>query len=310
MSKFVVTGGAGFIGSNITKVLIEEGHTVKVIDNLSTGFLHNLDSVKDKITFIQGDILDEDLLNREFAGFDYCLHLAAYISVPGSMKNPDLCRKINVEGTQKVLEAAKKNGLKRLVLSSSSAVYGETQTGSNIEDGSVGPTSVYGETKLQGEKLCWQYAGDSFTTVVLRYFNVFGPQQNPESDYAAVIPKFISLMLKGQPPTIFGDGKQSRDFVFVRDVAKANILAATSSEGAGESYNIACGQSVNLNGLVETINRVLQSDLKPNYAPARVGDIKFSQADISKAKQKLNYSPSVNFEEGLKETIEWYKTKN
>ncbi|MEI6040055.1 MAG: NAD-dependent epimerase/dehydratase family protein [Candidatus Berkelbacteria bacterium] len=309
MAKFIVTGGAGFIGSNIVDELIKLGHKVKVIDNLSTGFEKNLEQVKDQIEFAQGDIQDLLFLENEFAGFDYCLHLAAFVSVPGSMAQPEIARNININGTKNVLEAALKNKFKHIVFSSSSAVYGESQTGINREDDILSPSSVYGETKLIGEKLCQEFAEKGLRATSLRYFNVFGPRQNPSSDYSAVIPKFISTMLKNESPTIFGDGEQSRDFIYIQNVVEANILAALNAPGQGEAINVACGASTTLNELAALINEELGTKIESKYEAARVGDIKFSQADITKLQNTIGYTPKINFKAGLKETIKWYKNQ-
>lgn len=308
MSKFIVTGGAGFIGSNIAQELVSTGHQVKVIDDLSTGFLKNLEPIKDKIEFVKADIKDLDSLNKEFAGFDYILHQAAFCSVPKSIANPIAWNNNNIAGTLNVLVAARENKIKRVVLASSSSVYGEAIEEFKVETLPPAPLSPYALTKLTDEiyaKLFYNLYG--LETVCLRYFNVFGPKQNPDSEYAAVIPKFITLMLQGKSPVIFGDGQQARDFTYVQNNVSANILAATASQGAGEVFNIACGESISLNELVEIINQELGSNIKPVYQEARLGDIKLSKANISKAKEIIGYEPKIGFKEGLKRTISYYK---
>jgi len=308
MSKFIITGGAGFIGSNIAKSLVERGDTVKVIDNLTTGYKKNLDEIIDKIEFIQNDIRDLDMLQKEFAGFDYVLHQAALASVPWSVADPIMTNQNNIDGTLNVLVAARDQKLKRVVFASSSSVYGEAIEEYKIESLPANPLSPYALHKLSGEiyaKLFHQLYG--LETVCLRYFNVFGPQQDPNSQYSAVIPKFIGAMLKGQQPVVFGDGEQSRDFTYVANNVEANIMAAESSRGAGEVMNIACGNSITLNELIRLINQELSKDIKPIYQEPRAGDIKYSKANIDKAEKVIGYKPKINFEEGLKETIKWYQ---
>lgn len=308
MSKFIVTGGAGFIGSNIARELVKQNHSVKVIDNLSTGKLENLDDIIDKIEFVKADVADLDAMQKEFQGFDFCLHQAALASVPRSIDNPAASNKSNIEGTLNVLIAARDNKLKRVVFASSSSVYGEAVEEFKTETLPSSPLSPYALNKLTGEyyaRLFYKLYG--LETVSLRYFNVFGPYQDPESQYAAVIPKFIMAMLHGESPVIFGDGEQSRDFTFVANNVWANILAATKPGVGGEIMNIACGKSTSLNELVSDINSLLETDIKPIYKDSRQGDIKHSKADIKKAEKMLDYEPKVDFKEGLKETIDWYK---
>lgn len=308
MSKYIITGGAGFIGSNIARELVKRGETVKVIDNLSTGHSENLEDIKNQIEFVKGDITDLDLLQKEFVGFDYVLHQAALCSVPRSVKDPIASNQNNVDGTLNVLVAARDNGIKRVVFASSSSVYGDAEADYKIETIPADPLSPYALTKLSGEiyaKLFYDLY--KLETVCLRYFNVFGPYQDPNSAYAAVIPAFVTKIVKGEPPEIFGDGEQSRDFTFVMNNVQANILAATSEGGAGQVMNIACADSITLNELVAIINQELGKNVKPIYLSARTGDIKHSKADIKKAKDLIGYEPKISFKEGLKETIKWYK---
>jgi len=308
VAKYIITGGAGFIGSNIAQKLVTMGNIVKVIDNLSTGNLNNLAEVRDNIEFIEGDIKDLNLLKKEFKGFDYVLHQAALCSVPRSINDPISSNTSNIDGTLNVLVAARDNSLKRVVYASSSSVYGNALSEYKSEDLPVNPLSPYALTKLTGEtytRLFYKIYG--LETICLRYFNVFGPHQDPSSQYSAVIPKFISMMIKGESPIILGDGTQSRDFTYVQNNVQANILAATAAQGAGEAINIACGQSISLNELVNLINQELGTNIKPVYQDERAGDIKHSKADISKAKKILNYEAKFDFLSGLKETIQWYK---
>lgn len=308
MAKYVITGGAGFIGSNIAKELVSRGDTVKVIDNLLTGHKENLAEIIDQIEFIEGDIQDLDLLQKEFAGFDYVLHQAALPSVPRSIDDPIASNQNNIDGTLNVLVAARDAKIKRVVFASSSSVYGEADAEYKTETLPINPLSPYALNKLTGEyylKLFYTLYG--LETVSLRYFNVFGPSQDPNSQYSAVIPLFIQAILKGEQPVVFGDGEQSRDFTYVANNIEANILAATSAKGAGEVMNIACGASISLNQLIALINQELGTDIKPVYNDPRAGDIKYSKADVKKAKDLIGYEPKISFEQGLKETIKWYR---
>lgn len=311
MQKYIITGGAGFIGSNITKELVRTGHKVKIIDNLSTGKKENLKEVMGKIKFVKGDIGNLKLLQKEFRGFDFVLHQAALISVPHSIANPSRTNRANIGGTLNVLIAARDQKIKQLVFASSSSVYGDIETEFKIENKTGQLISPYALTKLAGEVYCQLfYKIYGLKTVCLRYFNVFGPNQDPKSQYAAVIPKFIKQMLAGKRPTIYGDGHQSRDFTFVKNNVFANILAVKSPKAAGQIINIACGESFNLNQLVQFINQELKTNIKPIYIKERPGDIKHSKANIQKAKKFIGYKPIIDFKRGLIETIKWYqKTK-
>ncbi|MCA9388850.1 SDR family oxidoreductase [Candidatus Berkelbacteria bacterium] len=308
MSKYVVTGGAGFIGSNIAAELIKRGDQVKVIDNLSTGFKKNLAAVSDKLEFVEGDIRDLALLKREFKGFDFVLHQAALPSVPRSIADPVLSNDHNVNGTLNVLVAARDVGVKRVVYAASSSAYGDVEAEFKVETMPANPLSPYALTKYAGEAYCRLFTQlYDLETVAIRYFNVFGPHQDPSSQYSAVIPKFINLMLKKESPLIFGDGRQSRDFTYIANVVSANILAANAADGAGLVMNAACGQSVSLLELVEALNRILGTDLAPKFQKDRPGDVKHSKADISLATTKIGYKPLINFKAGLKETVKWYQ---
>lgn len=308
MAKYIVTGGAGFIGSNITKELVLRGDKVKVIDNLSTGKLENLKNIAGKIKFIKGNITNLKLLQKEFKGFNYILHQAALCSVPRSIANPARTNRNNINGTLNVLIAAKDQKVQRVVFASSSSVYGDIETEFKTEDETGKILSPYALTKFAGEEYCRLfYKIYGLETVSLRYFNVFGPNQDPKSQYAAVIPKFIKLMMAGKRPTIYGDGNQSRDFTFVKNNVLANILAARSPKATGEVINIACATSFSLNQLVQFINQELKTEISPSYTRERPGDIKHSKAHILKAKKLIGYKPIIDFKQGLTETIKWYQ---
>ncbi len=304
MANYVVTGGAGFIGSNIVEELVKRGETVKVIDDLSTGSRSNLKNVLKDIEFVKGSITNYALLKKEFAGYDYVLHQAAEVSVQKSIKHPVNTAKINVLGTINVLKAAKDTGINRVVIASSCAVYGESPTAVS-ENSIVKPLSPYAASKLSAETFSRLYSDlYGLETVCLRYFNVFGPRQNPKSEYAAVIPKFLKIVKARRKPVIYGDGFQTRDFVYVSNVVEANILAATKPGVGGNTYNIGTGISTDINTLVKHVNKVLEKNVTPKYEAARDGDIKQSKAHISAAKQGLNYFPKVDLIAGLRKTVE------
>ncbi len=305
--KVVVTGGAGFIGSNLAEELLKK-HEVTVIDNLSTGRIENLDQIIDKINFIEGSITDLSLLKEAFAGSDTVFHQAAIPSVQRSVDNPIASNEANVEGTLKVLVAARDCNVRKTVYASSSSAYGDTPMLPKREDMKPNPKSPYAISKLAGEYYCRVFSEVyGLKTACLRYFNVYGPRQNPESQYAAVIPRFITRVLAHEPPVIYGDGKQTRDFTFVKDVVKANILAMQSpAEGV---FNIACGQRVSLNELAGKIMEITGIKLDPIYDEPRQGDVKDSLADISEARRELGYEPDFNLDSGLEETIRWFRKK-
>jgi len=303
----VVTGGAGFIGSNLAKELANKNH-VKVIDNLSTGNIKNIQDLIDsnKIEFIRGSVTDLELLQKTFRNVHYVFHEAAVPSVPRSVKDPITSNFANVNGTLNVLVAARDNCVKKVVYASSSSVYGDTPTLPKKEDMKTCPLSPYAVSKLTAEYYCQVFANVyNLSTISLRYFNVYGPQQDPTSEYAAVIPKFITSILNGKTPVIYGDGEQTRDFTYVEDVVTANILAA-ESEATG-IFNIAGGKRISINNLAHTIMKISGKSLDLTYEEPRYGDIKHSLADISKAKEKIKYKPKFNLEDGLKETIKWLK---
>ncbi len=310
MTCILITGGAGFIGSNLVEKLVKKGHKVKVIDDLSTGGINNIKPFLDKIRFIEGSVLDLELLKKEFKGVDYVIHLAAIPSVPRSIKEPLETNNVNINGTLNVLIAAKEANVKRVVYSGSSSRYGDSKQKFKSERLRTSPLSPYALQKLTGEEYCRLfYENYGLETVTLIFFNVFGPGQSPESDYAAVIPKFIKQMMNNKRPTIYGDGTTSRDFTFVDNTVDAMILACTAKGVAGKCFNIACGKSITLLELVEKINKILGKNIKPVFEDFRKGDIKHSLADISEAKHKLKYKVEVDFEEGLRRTIEWYKNE-
>lgn len=309
--NFLITGGAGFIGSNIAHELVEKGNNVKIIDNFATGKPENIDDIRAKIEFIQGDIRDLDLLKNSMKDVDYVLHQAAIPSVPRSVKDPILSNDTNICGTLNVLVAAKDSDVKRVVYASSSSVYGDTPTLPKQEDMIPNPLSPYAVTKLTGEYYCKVFHSIyGLETVSLRYFNVFGPRQDPESQYAAVIPKFITRMLNNESPTIYGDGLQTRDFSYIKNVINANLLACNAKNAPGKAFNIACGERITLNELIAVLNEILDKDIESTYTDPRQGDIKHSLADISRAIEILDSKPKYNLKEGLKETVEWYKKKN
>jgi len=308
MANFLITGGAGFIGSNIAHKLLEEGYNVKIIDNFSTGNKKNIEDVVDRIEFFEGDIRDIKLLSRIMEDVDYVLHQAAIPSVPRSIKDPVLSNDANVAGTLNVLVAARDIGVKRVVYASSSSVYGDTTTLPKKEDMIPNPKSPYAITKLTGEYYCKVfYEIYGLETVSLRYFNVFGPRQDPKSQYSAVIPRFITAMLNDTRPEIYGDGLQTRDFSYVENVVDANILACKSENVTGGVFNIACGKRINLNDLADILNKILNKNIKPIYAEPRQGDVKHSLADISRAREILGYEPKYDLEKGLRETVGWFK---
>lgn len=308
---YLITGGAGFIGANIAKHLVAKGKRVRVLDDLSTGRLSNLESIINEIEFIKGDINDSPLLKECMHGVRYVLHQAALPSVPKSIANPIASNRAIVDGTLNVLIEARDAGIKRVVLASSSSVYGNNPTLPKREDMELAPLSPYAVAKYAVEMYARVFARlYHLETVSLRYFNVFGPLQDPSSEYAAVIPKFITRMLNGAEPVIFGDGKQSRDFTYVDNAVEANLLACHSPQvGEGEAINVACGECFSLNQLVQMLNNLLGTGIKPKYTEPRPGDIKHSLADITRAKRLLGYKGKVTMAEGLSKTIDYFKTK-
>ncbi len=310
MALYLVTGAAGFIGSALVHALLERGEQVRGIDNFETGRRENLQNVIPQIDFREADILDAEALQSACRGVDYVLHQAAIPSVPKSIEDPARSNRVNIEGTLNVLIAARDAGVKRLVYAASSSAYGDTPTLPKREDMMPVPLSPYAVAKLAGEMYMKVFYGVyRLPTVCLRYFNIFGPRQDPTSQYSAVLAKFITLMLRGERPTIYGDGEQSRDFNYIDNAVQANLLAAAApeSEVAGETFNIASGHRYDLNQTVELLRPLTGYKGDVEYATERSGDIKHSLADISRAQEKLRYQPLVNFEEGLRRTVEWYR---
>jgi len=308
--NFLITGGAGFIGSHIADRLISQKHQVSIIDDFSSGRKENILHLTGAVNLYEGDIRDTRLVNEAVRDVDYIFHQAALSSVPKSIDDPVLTNDINVNGTLNILEAARKFKVKKVIFASSAAVYGDDPELPKNEKMNPMPLSPYAATKLMGEKYCSIYSNlYGLGTVVLRYFNVFGPRQNPNSDYAAVIPKFITMILEDEIPTIYGDGFQSRDFIFIDDVVDSNIKAAVSDSLSGVVMNCAGGNQITINDLAHLINKILDKNLKPTYKDARPGDIKHSYADNSTLKEKLTINSLISIEEGLKKTIESFRHK-
>lgn len=310
MSTFLVTGGAGFIGSHIATALVERGDRVRVLDNFSTGKRDNLAHLKDKIELIEGDLVDPAVVKRALAGIDIVFHEAALASVPRSVMAPLDTNAACVTGTLNLLDSARKCGVKRIVYAGSSSCYGDrTAAAAKHETDLPDPVSPYAAAKLAAELYCQAFTATyGLPTVTVRYFNVFGPRQDPNGEYSAVIPKFAVKMLAGERPTIFGDGKQSRDFTYVANVVAGNLLAASVPDAKGKTFNIACGEQMDLLDLVAAINRVLGTKLEPIFEPPRAGDVRDSLADISLARKVLDYTPVIDFDEGLRRSIDFYRT--
>lgn len=308
MGVWLVTGGAGFIGSHIVRRLLADGRTVRVLDDFSTGKRENLSEVESRIELVNGDICDIPTVERCMDGVEVVFHLAARASVPRSVEHPRPAHEINVTGTLNLLIAARDAGTHRFVYSASSSAYGDTPTLPKEVGMRPRPLSPYAVSKLAAEHYCtcWSHVY-GLETISLRYFNVFGPRQDPNSAYAAVIPAFVSRMLRGQRPIIYGDGEQSRDFCFIENVVSANMLAASAKQVCGEVVNVACGERTTLNAIVSDINRLLGTRLEPEYKDPRPGDVMHSLADVSETKRVIGYEPLVMFPEGLKRSIDWYK---
>lgn len=314
MSNYLVTGGAGFIGSNLAIALIKQGHSVRVLDNFSTGKKQNLESVVDQIELVTGDLTHFDDVREAVKDIDIVLHHGAIPSVPKSVADPLGSNKANVDGTLHILLASRDARVQRVIFASSSSIYGDTNPSlSKTESLAPRPISPYGVAKLAAEKYCQVfYHVYGLETVALRYFNVFGPRQDPESMYAAVIPRFIRALLQSQPPQIYGNGEQTRDFTFIDNVITGNMLAATASKEkvAGEVFNLAAGGQTSLNQLIEILQELMSVTIMPEYQPARQGDILHSTADIEKARSQMDYEPRISLLEGLRKTIEWYRAQN
>jgi nucleoside-diphosphate-sugar epimerase len=312
MSRFLVTGGAGFIGSNITEKLIKSGHDVRVLDNFSSGKMQNLCFTKTltplAFELIEGDIRDKATCDKACKEIDYVLHQAALRSVPKSMKDPDSYNDVNIQGTLNMLQAASKNRVKRFVLASSSSVYGDVDQFPEKEDFLPKLISPYALSKLTNEYYCKIFSEFfDVPSVCLRYFNVFGPRQALDDEYAVVIPKFIHCILNDEQPPIFGTGKQSRDFTYIDNVVQANILAATTPNIKYEIFNVANGKDNTVLELVDSLNKIIGKKIKPKLLPVRAGDVFRTCASIEKIKKVLKYKPIVDFEEGLRRTVEFFK---
>ena len=307
--NYLITGGAGFIGSNIAYKLLETGKRVRILDNFSSGKEENLADIINDIELIRGDIRDIDTVKKAVEGVDYVYHQAALASVQASIDDPQESHEINLTGTLNMLEQSRRAGVKKFIMASSAAIYGDSPVLPKHEQMLPEPLSPYAAHKLAGEyylRLYWQLY--RFPTVALRYFNVFGPRQDPQSDYAAVIPCFIDRMVKSEPPTVFGDGEQTRDFIYIDNCVAANLMAVENDDMVGEVFNVAGGDQFTLNQLLEELRNITGKDIKAVYEPARPGDIRYSYASIEKIK-KLGFKPRVGFSEGLKKTVEYFAVR-
>ena len=305
MASYLVTGGAGFIGSHLSTELVRRGHRVRVVDSLITGKKRNLEHLP-QVEFVQGDLADAGVAERVVQGIDYVLHQAAIPSVPRSVKDPLTSNRANIDASLNILVAARDAGVKRLVYAGSSSAYGDTPTLPKREDMPTNPLSPYALQKLVAEQYCQLFTRlYGFETVTIRYFNVFGPRQDPGSPYSGVISLFSTALLEGRQPTIYGDGEQTRDFTYVANVVDGVLRACEAPKASGEVINVATAGRISLNELLRTMNTIVGSDIKAIYGPARAGDVRDSQADIEKARRLLGFTPIVSFEEGLRRTVEW-----
>ena len=305
----LVTGGAGFIGSNLTKALLARGHIVRILDNFSTGKRENLGPYQERVELIEGDLRSYHIVHEAVRDIEVVFHQGALPSVPRSINDPITTNQVNVEGTLNILDAAKDAGVRRVIYASSSSIYGENPTLPKQEDMTPLPISPYAVAKLAGEKYCQAFTRSyGLETVGLRYFNVFGAGQDPKSQYAAVIPLFITAFLDGGRIQIHGDGEQSRDFTYIDNVVQANMKAAVAEGASGEVFNVACGERTSLNQILDDLRKVTEVDVDLEYGPDRPGDVKHSLADISKARDILDYNPAVSAQEGLRRSVTWYRT--
>jgi len=312
MALYLITGISGFIGSSLARALLARSEQVRGVDNYSTGKRENIAEILHRIDFREADILDLDAMHKACAGVDFVLHQAAIPSVPKSVLDPLASNRANLDGTVNLLVAARDAKVKRLVFAASSSAYGETPTLPKLESMNPDPISPYAVAKLASEHyLISFYRCYQLETVALRYFNIFGPRQDPSSPYSGVLAKFITLMLRGEQPAVYGDGEQSRDFTYIDNAVEANLLACTApaTQAAGQIFNVATGHRVTLNETFKLLQPLTAYSGQPRYEPERGGDIKHSLADISKAEAALGYKPKINFEEGLRLTVEWYRTK-
>lgn len=308
MPLYLVTGGAGFIGSNLVHALLARGEGVRVFDDFSTGREENLAGVAGKVEIVRGDLRDADAVERAMQGVTYVLHQGALPSVPRSVADPITTDRVNVLGTLHVLLAARDAGVRRVVAASSSSIYGDTPTLPKIETMLLSPMSPYAVSKAATEQYLKAFHKTyGLETVGLRYFNVFGPRQDPKSQYAAVIPRFITATLRGEPATVYGDGQQSRDFCFIDNVVEANLKACTAEGAAGLAFNVACGERTTLLELLEQVFVLAGRRVEPVFDAGRAGDVKHSLADIGRARELLGYTASVRFADGLRRTFEWYQ---
>jgi len=309
--RYLVTGGAGFIGSNTVDELVRRGHSVVVLDDLSAGKEENLAEVRSKITFMKGSITDIEAVQKAMHQAEFVIHLAARTSVPRSVKDPVETNKVNVDGTLNILVAARDNKVKRVVFAASSAAYGETPTLPKTESMQPQPISPYGVTKYVGELYAYAFGRCyDLENVSLRYFNIFGPRQDPNSPYSGVLSKFCTAFLEETQPVVYGDGEHTRDFTYVDNAVQANLLACEAPSASGRVFNVGTGSRVSLNQTLQLLQRISGKQLEAKYEPPRDGDIRDSQADIQSAREFLGYEPAVMFEEGLERTFEWYRAQS
>ena len=309
MSNYLVTGGAGFIGSHLAEELVRRGHSVRVVDSLITGKRRNLEHIPG-VEFLEGDLADSSVATRAVAGIDFVLHQAAIPSVPRSVNDPVTSNRANIDASLNILVAARDAGVKRLVYAGSSSAYGDTPTLPKHEDMPTNPLSPYALQKLVAEQYCQMFTRlYGFETVTIRYFNVFGPRQDPSSPYSGVISLFSTALLEGKQPTIYGDGEQTRDFTYIANVVDGVLRACEAPKAAGEVINVACGTRISLNDLLKAMNAILGSSIQAIYREPRAGDVRDSQADITKARALLGYAPTVPLEEGLARTIDWCRAE-
>lgn len=311
MDRYLVTGGAGFIGSHVAEKIATKGFFVRILDNFLTGKEENIASFLDDVELLRGDIRDLEVCREAVKDVDYVLHQAALPSVPRSVEDPLLTNSINIEGTLNILLASKEASVQKVVFASSSSVYGDDERLPKKEDHEGNPLSPYAITKLTGEKYCQVFSRIyGLPTVCLRYFNVFGPRQDPSSQYAAVIPNFITRLLSDDPPLIHGDGEQSRDFTYVANVVDANLKAAHATDMSGEVFNLGNGMQTTVNDLARTLMELMAKDIDPLHVEERPGDVRHSYADISRAEDLLDYTPRVSLKDGLLKTVEWFRDRD